>query len=78
MDDLCWILVSTDRQRGCAVPWGAEGAAELGDRLLLLPGFDRQALRRALDCPHAGRFVCWRRGSGPVRPRLVGRTVVRA
>ena len=71
VDNLCWILVSVDRERGCAVPWGAEGAAELTERLRRLPGFDEAALARALECPHGARFVCWRRAGS--RPRLVER-----
>ena len=76
VDSLCWILVSLDRKRGCAVPWGAAGAAPLTERLRRLPGFDEAALARALECPHAARFVCWRR-TGPARPRLVDRVVLR-
>jgi hypothetical protein len=43
---------------------GKPGVDDLNLRLLALPGFDQQALRRALEAEAAGKggeFLCWRR-----------------
>jgi len=50
---------------GCVVPQGAPECAHLLERLHRLPGFDNEALFRAMSSTQDASFVCWRRGSRP-------------
>jgi hypothetical protein len=48
---------------GCVVPQGAPESTALLERLQRLPGFDNEALVRAMGNTEEARFVCWRRPS---------------
>jgi hypothetical protein len=46
---------------GCAVPQSAAESSVLLERLQRLPGFDNQAVIRAMTSTDDNKFVCWRR-----------------
>ena len=45
----------------CLVPQAAPESSVLLERLQRLPGFDNEALIRAMSSTDEQRFVCWRR-----------------
>ena len=57
--DVFWVLHGT--AAGCIVPLGATGERQLVERLQDLPGFDHQALSKAMAESGNSRVVCWRR-----------------
>jgi len=58
-EDVYWMLLGTGG--GCAVSGGAEGIKELLERLQQLPGFDNEAVIKAMGCTSNNKFVCWKR-----------------
>lgn len=58
-EDVYWMLIGTDG--GCAVSGSAEGIKELLKRLQQLPGFDNEAVIKAMGCTSNNKFVCWKR-----------------
>ena len=61
-DDVFWVLSGT--QTGCLVPSEAEGMKELLPRLQQLPGFDNEAVIRAMGSTANERFLCWQEKDG--------------
>lgn len=59
VDDVFWVLGGSSG--GCVVPSEANGCEELVARLQQLPGFDNEAVVRAVQCTDNGTFVCWQR-----------------
>ena len=59
VDDVFWLLSAEDH--GCAVPSEAEGMAALLRRLQKLPGFDDEAVIRAMGCTGNDLFAVWSR-----------------
>ena len=57
--DVFWILAG--RKGGCVVPQGATGEDVLLERLQALPGFDNEALIKAMASTSNQDFVCWQR-----------------
>ena len=57
-EDVFWLLKG--REGGCAVPGGAEGMDRLLTRLQALPGFDNEAVIRAMSSTEDATFLCWR------------------
>lgn len=57
--DVFWVLVGDDS--GCVVPQGATGEQALLRRLQELPGFDNEAVIRAMSCTDDAKFLCWER-----------------
>ena len=55
--DVFWILVGT--KGGSVIPQGATNEKELLSRLQALPGFDNQAVIRAMGSTENQRFLCW-------------------
>jgi hypothetical protein len=60
VDDVIWILAGVDGG-GCAVPSETQGMKELLPRLQELPGFDNEAVIKAMGSTSNARFVCWKR-----------------
>jgi len=60
-DDVFWLLSAGDH--GCVVSSEAEGMGELLLRLQELPGFDDEAVIRAMGCTDNERFAVWSRES---------------
>jgi hypothetical protein len=60
-EDVFWLLMASDRKTGCAVAQGAEGADKLLLALQKLPGFDNEAVIKAMGSTSNARFVCWRK-----------------
>ncbi|HSU68691.1 MAG TPA: hypothetical protein VLJ39_17555, partial [Tepidisphaeraceae bacterium] len=59
LEDLFLVLIGTaDR---LVIPNRAAGSDELAERLLQLPGFDREAYARAIRSTSDQSFVCWKR-----------------
>lgn len=58
-DDIIWLLIG--KEGGCAVPSETDGMDALLARLQRLPGFDNEAVIRAMGCTSHARFVCWKR-----------------
>ena len=61
-DDVFWVLSGSET--GCLVPSEAEGMKELLPRLQQLPGFDNEAVIRAMGSTGNEKFLCWRRNNG--------------
>lgn len=59
--DVFWMLLGT--VGGCAVPQGATGDAALLERLGQLPGFDHEAVIRAMGSTEDAHFLCWQRAA---------------
>ncbi len=55
LDDIFWVLLSSDGKTGCSVPQGIEGEKELLHRLQALPGFEQWRRYKSrhlyLQCP---------------------------
>ena len=60
-EDVYFLLLGPDKEHGCAIPQGAIDTQKLVERLQALPGFDNDALIRAMGCTENDRFVCWQR-----------------
>jgi len=60
VDDVFFMLHGKDRS-GCAIPQSALGADVLLRRLQELPGFDNEAVIRAMGSTSDAEFVCWKR-----------------
>jgi hypothetical protein len=60
-EDVFFVLAGQDGT-GCVVPQGAPESTQLLERLQRLPGFDNQAIIRAMSSTEDATFVCWRRG----------------
>lgn len=58
-DDVFWILSGDGR--GCAIPSESKGMNELMPRLQTLPGFDNEAVVRAMGSTDNATFICWNR-----------------
>ena len=65
VDDVHWLLIGSDGTTGCAVPSETEGTADLLERLQKLPGFDNEAVIKAMGHTENARFVVWRRPAQP-------------
>jgi hypothetical protein len=59
-DDVIWMLLGKN-DSGCAVPSETEGMKELLPRLQELPGFDNEAVIKAMGSTNNAIFVCWKR-----------------
>ncbi len=57
---------------GCIVPQGAPESTQLLERLQRLPGFDNEAVIRAMSSTEDAIFVCWRRSPGAGETRADG------
>lgn len=65
-EDAFFVLESEDGKTGCAVPNAL--AAPLVERIVKLPGFDHEAMIRAMASSEAGLVRCWTRpGAAPPR-----------
>ena len=64
-EDVFWVLMASDRKSGCAVPQCAEGADKLLEALQKLPGFDNEAVIKAMGSTSNAKFVCWRKNAEP-------------
>jgi len=60
-DDVLWILTGREGDEWLMVPSEAEGMAPLLDRLQQLPGFDNEAVIRAMGSTDLAFFPCWSR-----------------
>ena len=58
-EDVYWMLVGS--AGGCAVSGSAEGINELLTRFQQLPGFDNEAVIKAMGSTSNNRFMCWKR-----------------
>ena len=62
VDDLFWVL--SGETSTCLVPSEADGTKELLAHLQKLPGFDNEAVIRAMGSAENAMFVCWSKSSG--------------
>jgi len=60
-EDVFFLLVAADGRSGCCIPQSADGSEQLFERLQRLPGFDNEAVFKAMGSTSSGRFVCWKR-----------------
>ena len=58
-EDAFFVLHAS--QGGCVVPQGAPDSEILLERLQQLPGFDNEAVVRAMSCTTENEFPCWER-----------------
>lgn len=63
-DDVFWVLLGPGRTSGCGIASSATGMDALLARLQRLPGFDNEAVVRAMGSATNARFVCWRKATG--------------
>jgi hypothetical protein len=61
-DDVFWVLHGSDGA-GCVIPSEAEGCDQLLARLQELPGFDNEAVIKAMGSTAKARFLAWKRSS---------------
>jgi hypothetical protein len=59
-DDI-FFLLHGEGNLGCAIPQSADGVDALLARLQELPGFDNEAVVRAMGSSSEAVFVCWKR-----------------
>ncbi len=59
--DVFWALLGASG--GCLIPQGATGERALSERLGQLPGFDHEAVIRAMGSTANARFLCWQRAA---------------
>ncbi len=59
LPDVFWLLHGTEK--GCCIPQGATGDAELLDRLQKLPGFNNQAFIESMGSTQKALFLCWQK-----------------
>jgi hypothetical protein len=62
--DVFWVLHGSES--GCVIPQGATGEEQLLERLQKLPGFDNEALIKAMSVTTNKRSLCWRRPTAGV------------
>lgn len=62
--DVFWVLHGSES--GCVIPQGATGEEQLLERLQKLPGFDNEALIKAMSVTTNKRSLCWRRTTAGV------------
>jgi len=60
-EDVFFLLIASDGKSGCVVPQGAEGCDRLLERLQKLPGFDNEAVIKAMGSTSNAKFMCWKR-----------------
>jgi hypothetical protein len=60
-EDVFFLLIASDGKSGCVVPQGAEGSSQLIERLQKLPGFDNEAVIKAMGSTSNAKFLCWKR-----------------
>lgn len=60
-DDVVWMLAAREGVEGCTIPGQAAGTEQLLERLQQLPGFDNEAVIRAMGSTEFAFFPCWRR-----------------
>lgn len=60
-DDVLWMLTAREGVEGCTVPGQAAGTEQLLERLQRLPGFDDEAVIRAMGSTEFAFFPCWSR-----------------
>ncbi len=60
-EDVYFMLLGPNQEKGCAIPQGAEGSQQLFERLQKLPDFDHDAAIRAMGSTSNNRFVCWKK-----------------
>ena len=61
--DVWWLLFGADDMLACAYPQGATGEAEALAYLVALPGFDHEAMIRAMRSVDNALFPVWRRAA---------------
>jgi hypothetical protein len=60
-EDVFFVLFGTDKTSGCCVAQGAEGCDKLLEHLQKLPGFDNEAVIKAMGSTSNGKFLCWKK-----------------
>jgi len=60
-EDVFFLLIASDGKSGCAVPQSSDGCERLLERLQKLPGFDNEAVIKAMSSTSNAKFVCWKR-----------------
>jgi len=60
-EDVFFLLVASDGKSGCAAPQSSDGSKQLLERLQQLPGFDNDAVIKAMGSTSNAKFVCWKR-----------------
>lgn len=63
-DDVLWVLSAREGMEGVMVPSETEGMDLLLDRLQKLPGFDNEAVIRAMGSTDLAFFTVWQRAEG--------------
>ncbi|MFN3166940.1 MAG: hypothetical protein ACE37H_07740 [Phycisphaeraceae bacterium] len=58
--DVYWVLLS-EKDENLFFPMGASGEERVIEKLQSLPGFDNDAMIRAMSSTQVQRFICWRR-----------------
>lgn len=61
VDDVFWLMTNSTRTKGCAPSNAAEGFSSLLERLQTLPGFNNEAVIRAMGSTDGAYFLVWRR-----------------
>ena len=62
-EDVFVLLIASDGKSGCAVPQSSDGCERLLERLQKFPGFDNEAVIKAMGSTSNAKFVCWKRSA---------------
>jgi hypothetical protein len=60
-EDVLFLLIACNGERGCTVPQSCDGSKQLLERLQQLPDFDNDAVIKAMSSTSNVEFVCWKR-----------------
>lgn len=60
-EDVFFLLTASDGKSGCTVPQSSDGCDQLLARLQQLPGFDNEAVIKAMGSSSNAKFLCWKR-----------------
>jgi hypothetical protein len=61
VEDVFFLLIGPDEKSGCVIPQEAQGSEQLLTRLQKLPGFDDEAVCKAMISTSNAKFLCWKR-----------------
>jgi hypothetical protein len=62
LPDVFWYLIGG--KGACIVPQGATGEDAMLEKIQQLPGFDNEAVIKAMTSTTNNRFICWQRSGG--------------
>jgi hypothetical protein len=59
MEDVFLVLFSNRKEHCLSIPQSSAGGQEFFEKLINLPGFDEDAVVKAMSCTSNRSFLCW-------------------